>query len=566
MIFPTNERPWLSYVLLIVLLSVGAFYGLLRPGYFSMHDDVQVMRLYQMEKCFTDGQIPCRWVPDMGAEYGHPLYNFHPVLPYYFGTLVRILGISFIDISKLLFFVPLVCSGIFMYFLAKEFFGKVAGLVSAVFYIYAPYRALDIYVRGALTENWGIMFFPLILFSFFKYIKESRLKYFILSILSVVGLLLSHNIMSLLFLPIALMWVLLWAITLKKKDKLVKSAFSFLWALGLSAFFVMPAFFERDLVRIDFLTSDYYNFTNHFVSLKQLFLRTEWGFGGSVPGFNDSMSFQVGLVHWLAIVATGLLLLFRFFVRKESKQINFLPIFLLVTTATSIYMTHSKSFFLWKLIPILSFVQFPWRFLAIAVFAGSFFVASFIGYFKGFQRILFGISAIFLVILINFSYFRPQYHYTAASDLQYLSGEIWESQSRATLLDYVPKEVDVLPESLAPHSPWTLSGDADISQYRKRSNFWRFTIEVNGGRSAQVAVPIFDFPYWETVIEGVPVVHEVDSKSGIILLSVPPGKHTVTGWLRDTSIRKLGNFLTVFSFAALIIFLVYKDRRHERFI
>jgi len=39
---------------------------LLRSGYYPMHDDMQAIRLMQMDKCVKDMQIPCRWVPDMG--------------------------------------------------------------------------------------------------------------------------------------------------------------------------------------------------------------------------------------------------------------------------------------------------------------------------------------------------------------------------------------------------------------------------------------------------------------------------------------------------------------------
>src|SRR5688572_23537107 len=93
--------PFKLGLIAIIIASVLASIPLFKPGYFFMHDDVQVMRLYQMERCFQDGQIPCRWVPDMGAGYGHPLYNYHPVFAYYLGTFFRIFGLSFLAISKL---------------------------------------------------------------------------------------------------------------------------------------------------------------------------------------------------------------------------------------------------------------------------------------------------------------------------------------------------------------------------------------------------------------------------------------------------------------------------------
>ena len=83
---------------LIVLVATGiASRDLFKAGYFSIHDDLQVGRLYEMDLCFRDGQIPCRWVPDMGYGYGYPLFNYYPPLPFYFGELVHAAGFSIID-------------------------------------------------------------------------------------------------------------------------------------------------------------------------------------------------------------------------------------------------------------------------------------------------------------------------------------------------------------------------------------------------------------------------------------------------------------------------------------
>jgi len=69
------------YPILLFILIIPAFCFLLKPGYYNMHDDMQMMRQLEMEKCIKDGQIPCRWVPDLGYEYGYPLFNFYPPCP-----------------------------------------------------------------------------------------------------------------------------------------------------------------------------------------------------------------------------------------------------------------------------------------------------------------------------------------------------------------------------------------------------------------------------------------------------------------------------------------------------
>src|SRR5574337_739444 len=94
-------------ITIILLFSLLFGWQLLRPGYYTMHDDLQVMRLYEMDRCFKDGQLPCRFAPDMGQNYGQPLFNYYSAFPYYLGELIHLTGFSFIDTVKLLFLLSL---------------------------------------------------------------------------------------------------------------------------------------------------------------------------------------------------------------------------------------------------------------------------------------------------------------------------------------------------------------------------------------------------------------------------------------------------------------------------
>src|SRR3989344_391723 len=128
----------ISFLILLLLFIIPSFKALIRPGYFPMHDDMQAMRLLQMDRCIKDGQIPCRWVPDMGYGYGYPQFNYYPPLPYYIMEVLHLGGLSFLGSVKAGFILSIVFSAFAMFFLVKLLFGDWAGLVSAVFYAYAP--------------------------------------------------------------------------------------------------------------------------------------------------------------------------------------------------------------------------------------------------------------------------------------------------------------------------------------------------------------------------------------------------------------------------------------------
>ena len=93
----------LKKIIILFFVSLVVGWQLLRPGFYAMHDDLQVMRLFEMNRCFENGQIPCRWAPDLGQNYGQPLFNYYSAFPYYLGEAVHLVGFSFINTVKLLF-------------------------------------------------------------------------------------------------------------------------------------------------------------------------------------------------------------------------------------------------------------------------------------------------------------------------------------------------------------------------------------------------------------------------------------------------------------------------------
>ena len=555
--------PFRLGLLLTILIALLASLPLFKSGYFTMHDDVQVMRLYQMERCFQDGQIPCRWVPDMGGNYGHPLYNYHPVFAYYLGTFFRIFGFSFIAISKLLFLLTFLLPAVFIYLLVNAFLGVPAALAAAAFFTFAPYHSLDVYVRGAMTESWGIVFFPAIFLSLYRLSqKPKKPLYFILSTLSLTGLFLAHNIMTLLFTPIALVWGLYWFISNGNLKHLLRLIATFALSFGLSAFFLLPAFFERPLVKIDTLTTDYYNFRHHFASLRQLFLDRSWGYGPSRPGPEDQLSFQLGWPHWWLSVA-GLCASLILFIKKRSSALTRLAIFASLLYMASVFMTHAKSVYLWELVPLLSFVQFPWRFLGIAMFAGALLFALLFALIP--SRLRWPISLLLsaVIVALNFSYFTPEKHFPNMTDQLKLSGEEYRIQSLATILDYIPTQVKEHPNTLAPALPWVVEGEADISQFRKRSNFWRFTVNNSSNQPAVVRVPVFDFPHWIVLLDQQPIEFHSNNPGGVIEFTIPPGQYTAVGRFTNTPLRSAANLITLSSFAILLIFTIHTAKKHE---
>ncbi|MFA5932948.1 MAG: hypothetical protein WC826_02650 [Microgenomates group bacterium] len=548
------------FVLLLIFI-IPSFVYLVRPGFFPMQDDLQAFRIQQMDKCFSDFQFPCRWVPDAGYQYGYPQFIYYPPSVYYLGELFHLAGFQIIDSVKILFILGFILAAVTMFILLKEIFGVFPAFVGSILYTYAPYRAVDVYVRGAMSEFWSFVFFPLIFWSIYKLIKSKNDKYIIWCAISVGLLLLTHNLMSLIFIPIAAVWGIFWIIAEKNWKIFPKVIFAGLLGLGLAAFFTFPVILEKQYAHTESMLGGYFDYRQHFVDINQLFISNHWGYGSSWLGPNDDLNLSTGSVQ---VLASLLALLLAIFYYKKNKKIALLTIVLFIADLFVLFMTHQKSSPVWDLLSPLWFLQFPWRFLADSIFILSLLscIAIFFLNGKTLQKIV-SIFLIALVLCLNFSFFQPS-RWFEMTDAQKFSGKSWEKQLTVSIFDYLPIYAKLPPIQKAPDYPEVMDGKATFVGYKKGSDFQ--VGKVAAESPANLRLPLFDFPGMEVKVDGKVVPHWHDDCRnqefclGLISFDIYPGEHTIEARLKNTLIRGLGNGITVSSLLVLG-YLIWKNRR-----
>ncbi len=542
---------------LLLILSIIVIWPLFLPGYFFHHDDMQVIRVFEMRVCLEDLQIPCRWSADLGYGFGFPLFNYYSAFPYYIGAILSFI-VGYVWAAKALFLIPLIAGGIFVYFLGKELFGKWGGFVSAVLYLFAPYRALDAYVRGAVAESFGMALIPLVLFFSLKLIRQASSKNIAGFSLSLAAFLLSHNIMILLFMPFLVIWILFWLIRGKFKN-LKLLIFSFLLGAGLSAFFIFPAFLEKSLVKTESLTSEGFRYWIHFTTLRQLFLDRSWGFGSSIFGTGDTISFQIGWPQWwvvglaVVVILIGLKKFSREVFKKEEYLIGLLLLFIFLV---SIFMTHNKSTFIWQNLPILHYAQFPWRYLGITIFACALLGGFVIAHTNKLKLILVVLISV-LTVAFNWAYFKPSDFYYSHDDKFKLSGDSWEYQQQGSIEDYLPKTAK-RPFKLSKDQPKIIQGSGDLKNYSKKSN--KFSFDANINKKSEIEIPVFEFPNWQVQVDKKNYDHSYN-KAGLITLKLQPGQYLITGTFKNTPVRTVSNLISLLSLIILFILFFPKYER-----
>jgi hypothetical protein len=529
----------------------------MRPGYFSMMDEMHVFRLDQFDQCLKDGQIPCRFIKDGGMGYGYPLFNYYSPLVYGIAEGLHLVGFSLINSLKITFALCHIIGIFGMYFFASLFWGNLGGFVSATLFLLAPYQATDSFVRGAIAESLAINLIPWVFYFLTKFINSNKNK--ILFIVSLSVLLLSHNLISLATAPILLIYSLY--LLFKNKNlnlkSILKLSLPVLIAFGISSFFLLPAIFEKNLITIDTMTQGYFYYVIHFATLNQLFISRFWGYGASLWGPNDGMAFSIGLIQWLIPLIA---IIFLFIKRKtlKTKPIGLALLFFLVFLF-SVFLTHNKSTFIWKILPFMPFYQFPWRFLSISIFASSFVAGSIILLINKKQQILSVVLISIAAIILNFSYFKEDIWYSNITDTDKLSSEEIVKQSGAGLKDYWPKFGQNFPDKFAPNQP-TVSSDAVVSSYTKKSN--KVLITAIAQSNSQITLPLVYFPNWQLFIDNKKTDLQIDPNLGLIKFNLPAGNHSILLKLTNTPIRTIGNILSLLSLISL--FFIRPKSKHEK--
>ncbi len=553
--------------LIILLLSLVLGWQLLLPGYFTMHDDLQVMRLYEMNRCFLDGQIPCRWAPDMGQNYGQPLFNFYSALPYYMGQMFHQLGFSFIDSAKLLFLLSLFISGIFSYLLGKLFLSKNAALVTALAYMAVPYHAVDIFVRGALSESWGLALVPLVLYSLFRLSRQVTGNNSLLFSLSLAALLITHNITTLISAPIFLIFGLYaFSTSPNAKNFLLHLLPSLILGIGLSGFFLFPVLLEKPLIQSDFLITDYFDFRAHFTTLYQLFGKISFGYGPSrfrSFEFRETLSFFVGFLPLISLLTTPFIL---YFSRKDKKTFSLILLTFALCLFT-LFMTHPRSVWLWEKLPLLSYVQFPWRFLGPAALTSSLVIGLNLDFFITRVRHSVLITTIVMIFLLTTSifYFHFEKFLPSLTDKAKLTGAAYDEQIRGALLDYLPVSSRKIPDTKAAQMPLIKSGLVNTNYFDHRSNYFGSEFDVYDN-SALIQFPVTYFPGWTLYQNRAssPISFSTDNDFGLITVDLPKGHHLIQGFFEDTPVRRLANLSTFASALLLTLwFITNQQNRHE---
>lgn len=525
-------------IIIILITSLLLTFGLFRTGMWSVQDDLHIFRLSEYDLCLKSGQVPCRYSPNSALGFGSPIFNFYPPVTYKLGEMLHLMGLSFIDSTKIVYIAPLFFGPLFMYLFASIFFGATGGLISALVFAFAPYQAVNLFVRGALAENFALNLVPIIFYFFTK--KRNKL-----SVIFLATLFLTHQLTTLYAVGLLFVFAIY-------KKQLKQFTLNVLWSSGLSAFFLIPSLVEKDLTTNFMMTQGYFNYIIHFATLKQLFIDRFWGYGASLWGPKDDMSFQIGYLQWMIpLLAVAV----AFYKRN---QVRFFALGVLITGLFFAFLTHNKSTFVWQLFPFMAYFQFPWRFLGGIILCFAFisgYIITFIP--KKFSSLFAGIIFV-LLFALNYPYFHED-KWSTLTDSQKLSGQSLIAQQGAGLTDFYPKYSHIFPTVETPAVVQTIIGTTSNISFTKNSQIAYGHITVNSD-IATINLPIAYFPKMELRLDTQKISYRIEPELGLIQFDIPSGTHQYYLRFLDTPARTLANCISLIFLIAFIIKIIRESK------
>jgi hypothetical protein len=518
--------PLATRVAIVIALAIVAGRPLLQTRELAGHDAVEyVTQLGEFDHALRDGQIPPRWAPDFDFGRGTPFFVFGPPVFLWVAEGFHLIGFGLIASTNLAALAFLISAAVLMFAFVRDRWGDTAGLVAASAYVLSPYVMLDAYVRHAFLEMAALPWLPL------AALGVSRGAVGTVS-LAVGLLILSHPALF----PFTAVALLVYAIG---RGTLRESLMGIGVGVGLAAWFILPALAQsRYLTVSETVAGPAFNYANHFATLGQL-LWSRWGFGLSVPGPDDGMSFRIGLLQLAGIV--GVLTWAR---GRRAWS-------LAAMAGVGVFFSVALSKPVWDALPAVHAISFPWRALAIAAFGAS--AAAGVA----FKRL--PLTATALALTLGLPLVGPQSYLPDVVNEQFTPSRI----ARQNLRPGTPGYFDVR-GVLA--TPWTavrahpIAGDARVESWTARTD--RLQATVDASTSARIQLEVADFPGWVATVDSRPV--PIVPNDGRIAVTVEPGRHLIEARFERTAVDRWGLMISAVALIGLAISLVAANRRTVR--
>ncbi|MCM8787858.1 MAG: 6-pyruvoyl-tetrahydropterin synthase-related protein [Candidatus Omnitrophica bacterium] len=551
-----NFNKLIPIFLVLFFSSILIIDPLLKKGIFTAHDiETNITYFGAFYNSLTEGNIFPRWSGNIANLYGSPTSMFFYPFSYYLSAPIRLLGFSLIDTTKIYLFLTFIGSSLFMYLWLKRHVNTLSAVLGAILYVYAPYRINDIYARGSVAENTAFVFVPLVVYAIDLLWEKLSIKRMIFLALILAAFILSHPFMLIVFAPFYLLYLLFLKPNLRKIIYLTASS---VFSLLVTAFYTIPLVFENKYTHYDISPFNGKGYAEQFLTIEKLIMPV-WNFI-DIKGKLEYQTYQIGLLQIGLFLISIISLIFLWRRKGQRQKVMFLPILGIINFFLSIFLMLPMSDFVYKIFSFLQRIEFPWRYLALNLFAVAVFTG---GIFNLLHQTMTKI-AILAVMLLGFYLYLPYskgHDYKTISDDYYLYNIKENTDGFATLPKWAaqPDSYDRKPDRYK-----VISGEAKLTPLFRTSTKHIFIVEAT--TTSRIADLTFYFPGWNVFLDKKPVDIEFQDPNyrGIITFNVEEGRHLLEVVFTNTKVRQLADTISLSSIIFICIAYIYADKIQKR--
>jgi hypothetical protein len=515
-------------------------------------------------EALQSGHFHPAWLAESNYGLGDPRFIFYPPGLYYLLSGSRTLAGGWYWGLVLTFISLSVAGGLGAYFWARSAFAPRIAMWAGIVYILAPYRLNELYQASLLSEYAACSILPFA-FAFVERMIKRKNAY------DVAGLSASYALLVLTHLPTAVIGSIALAIyalvraysetrnsgisltarTSKALAPLGRLALGTVLGLAASSFFWTSMVAELSWIKGNSGDPNpYYDYQRNFLfSPSALTNRNTW--------YANILALAV-----IGFLSPGIAFIIGSFKRDKTNQA--LNASFLVLLAT-FFMATGLSKPVWSVVPKLSEVQFPWRWLSVVslmgalIFAGS--LPKWAEQFRGKLRprdlaigLAFTLSLVFIATQII-----VDCDYLARVRFEPLAQEVRGAVSFKDWLPIWAKEFNEVEK---------MSAKAHAGAREVRVTAWeaeRRAIHLGSGAESTLRVQTYFYPHWKARAGG-QVLPTMAAADGLLLISAPPQTVDIElSFERPVSVRVF-EAVTIVSWLMILSFLVFGVIKAKRLL
>ncbi len=490
---------------------------------------------------WKQGILYPRWAHLAQWGFGEARFTFYPPASWTLGALLGvILPWRFVPVVYI--WIVLTLSGCSMFILARNWLGRRDAVFAAVLYAVNPYYLIVVYWRSAFAELLAGALLPLLVLYVLRLERDGRRAALPLALVCAAAWL--TNVPAAVMVNFSLLLLLVVQVWLRRDPRVV------LWAgfaaglgAGLAAFYLVPVVFEQSWVQIAQVLSPGVRPQDNF-----LFTHT-----ADLDHYRFNLLVSLAAAWEIILVAAA-----AFYSRRWKKRAPRLWWALAAWGAVAAGLTFRFTSLGWRFLPVLRYVQLPWRWLLClnVVFALLAAMA-----WKRWPMRLLVYGA--MLVALGFGWHRLQPPWW---DTKLDIAEMVENQRTGIGYEgtdeYLPAGADPYEvKHDAPQVTFTgkVIGNVQVQRWAPETK----AFIAKSASPAMLALHLFNFPAWQVEVNGHIVSAQSEEATGQMLIPVEAGENQVRVTFLRTWDRTLGGIVSLGSTILAIILGVQRFKPRQ---